>query len=431
MIGALKRLFRKEHPTKATGVSPNSISDNAAADRYIVLGNRHKQNGNPELALANYLEAIQSESENADAHAGAGSILLQLARADEAEQHLLRAITINPDHFEAQSNLMFAMLIRGDYIEGFTRHEKRFGVGPAATRASNQEIINIFKSIPAWNGDSLEHRNLLLWTEQGLGDSLMMMRYIPQIAEKFGGTIDVWCEPELVRILQTVPSITRVIAKNENMEMRPNTVHCPMMSLPFIFKTTLATIPGKVPYLTMPTNQTSAWATRLAQHHGLKVGLAWAGNPAKSNDSLRSIGFGLLAPLLAIPGICFVSLQKGTASQPPESVKLLDWMPQCQDLIDTAALISGLDVVICVDTSIAHLAGALGKPVWLLNRFESEWRWMIGREDSPWYPTMRIFRQPALHNWEHPVEQIRQALIGMIERAADEENRNLDLTVKT
>jgi len=411
MLGALKRLFQRGHPDQKVGTSLNAASDKGAVARHIELGNQHKQNGNADLALASYLSAIESDSGNAEAHAGAGSVLLQLARINEAQQHLLRAVTINSDHFEAQSNLIFAMLIGGDYADGFARHENRFWVGPAATRASNQDILNIFKNIPAWTGDTLEDRNLLLWTEQGLGDSLMMMRYIPHIAEKFGGTIDVWCEPELVKIFQTMPCITRVLAKNESFPMRPNTVHCSMMSLPCIFKTTLETIPNKVPYLTAPTSLVSRWETRLASHSGLKVGLVWAGNPAKRSDNLRSISFDLLAPLLTIPGICFISLQKGAASQQAQSATLLDWMPECHDLIDTAALISGLDLVVCVDTSIAHLAGALGKPVWLLNRFESEWRWMIGREDSPWYPTMRILRQSSLHDWESVIQLVADGLV--------------------
>ena len=421
MIGILKRLFRTEHPHRTVGALPNSDSVGGMVVQHNQLGNQHKRNRCPDLALESYLSAIQFDPENADAHAGAGSVLLQLARIDEAQQHLLRAVTINPNHFEAHSNLIFAILMRGDYINGFAKHEHRFWVGPEATRASNQEILAIFKDIPAWNDGPLDARNLLLWTEQGLGDSLMMLRYIPHVTEKFACTVDVWCEPELVKIFQTIPSISRVFAKTENVSMRPNTVHCSLMSLPFIFKTTLATIPNKVPYLTIPTNLVTFWAARLAQHKGLKVGMVWAGNPAKNNDSLRSIDFAHLAPMLTIPDICFVSLQKGPARQQAQSATLLDWMPECHDLIDTAALISGLDLIISVDTSIAHLAGALGKPVWLLNRFESEWRWMIDREDSPWYPSLRIFRQQALHNWQDPVESIRQALIAKVSQAADKQ----------
>jgi hypothetical protein len=414
MIAALRRLLHRLRPVEETADLPKAESGGAAAARHIVLGNRHKLAGCPELALESYRSAILCDSANADAHAGAGSVLLQLARDVEAQQHLRRAIEINPNHFEAQSNLIFAVLIRGDYAEGFALHEHRFRVGPAATRASNQEILDIFRNIPAWQGDSLDGRNLLLWTEQGLGDSIMMLRYIPLIAGKFGGTIDVWCEPELVKIFQTVPGIARVLSKDLALSLQPDTVHCPTMSLPFFFKTELATIPNTVPYLTIPAEHVAPWTARLAQHSGLKVGLVWAGNPAKRNDALRSIDFERLAPLLTVPGISFINLQKGPPSQQAQSAMLLDWMSECTDLIDTAALISGLDLVISVDTSIAHLAGALGKPVWLLNRFESEWRWMFDREDSLWYPSVRIFRQPALHNWDHPVEKVREALVALI-----------------
>jgi hypothetical protein len=188
-----------------------------------------------------------------------------------------------------------------------------------------------------------------------------------------------------------------------------------MMSLPFCFGTRVESIPASIPYLTVEPAAQKNWGEQLRRFPGLKVGLVWAGNPRLAQDKMRSIAFEKLAPLFDVPGVQFVSLQK-ESRVPQEQLaehRIIDWMPACADLMDTAALISQLDLVIAVDTMIAHLAGALGKPVWLLNRFESEWRWMAGRSDSPWYPSMRIFRQAQLHEWHSVIKDVVAALSEM------------------
>jgi hypothetical protein len=185
--------------------------------------------------------------------------------------------------------------------------------------------------------------------------------------------------------------------------------HCALTSLPYLLDIRLETIPDSVPYLFVPNDMKRKWADRLEDRKGVKIGLVWAGNNKMPRDALRSMPLEILAPIQNVPGVVFVSLQKGGASSAKSLEKNwleLDWIEECEDFLDTAALVENLDLVIGVDTSTIHLAGALGKPVWLLNRFESEWRWMTGRSDSPWYPTLRIFRQPALHDWPNVISEI-------------------------
>ena len=191
-------------------------------------------------------------------------------------------------------------------------------------------------------------------------------------------------------------------------------VHCPLMSLPRLFATTLESLPQNVPYLHADPRDVEKWRNRLAEHaSSLKVGLVWAGNPTHQSDRTRSLALSRLAPLAQTPGVRFFSLQKGPASEakePPVGMDLIDMMGEVNDFADTAALIANLDLVISVDTSVVHLAGALGKPVWTLLAFAADWRWLLEREDSPWYPTMRFFRQPAIGDWDSVIGRVTAAL---------------------
>jgi hypothetical protein len=189
-------------------------------------------------------------------------------------------------------------------------------------------------------------------------------------------------------------------------------VHCSIMSLPYCFGTRVESIPASIPYLAPEPSAKKTWGDQLRRFPGLKVGLTWAGNRRLAQDKIRSVAFERLGPFFDLSGIQFVSLQKEPNADAEQFAarQIIDWMPACADLMDTAGLISQLDLVITVDTMIAHLAGALGKPVWLLNRFESEWRWMKDRSDSPWYPNMRIFRQSQLHDWDGVIGNVVTAL---------------------
>jgi hypothetical protein len=219
-------------------------------------------------------------------------------------------------------------------------------------------------------------------------------------------------QPPLVPLLSGLKGIERIIAMGD--PLPDFDLHCPLMSLPLAFGTTLSTIPSATPYLHTQPDAVPSWQARLSGLHGLRVGLAWAGNPIYPSDSRRSLPLDDLAPLGKMPGISFVSLQKGPAARqlaslPPDMI-VHDWTDELHHFADTAALVQALDLVIGVDTAVIHLAGALGKPVWLLNRFDTCWRWMLGRDDSPWYPTLRQFRQPTPGDWATVAANVRTAL---------------------
>jgi hypothetical protein len=248
--------------------------------------------------------------------------------------------------------------------------------------------------------------------EEGLGDCLMTMRYLPKLAEKGAGKVLVLADPALARLVQTLPTVGEITSRVDRLSPDSFDLHCPMMSLPYAFGTRADTIPNAVPYLSVPHDMREAWSGRLSGTKRPRVGLVWSGNRNYGRDALRSLSLRQLEPLMGVSGTGFVSLQKGEAAKELQRSDwpILDRMNECADFLDTAALIANLDLVISVDTSVAHLAGALGKPVWLLNRFESEWRWQLDREDSPWYPTMRIFGQPAFGDWNSVLQKIAREL---------------------
>jgi hypothetical protein len=256
----------------------------------------------------------------------------------------------------------------------------------------------------------LKGQTLLVWTEQGAGDNFMMMRYLPLLKQKGVGSIIVYCEPSLVKIMLAMTSM--IVGKQLGLSKDTFDLQCSTMSLPYLFGTRVESIPASTPYLNLPPAAGRKWGEQLKKFPGLKVGIAWAGSKTMARDRFRSVALELFAPLMAVQGVQFVSLQKDGVAHDlaARDWRILDWMDACEDWCDTAALIASLDLVISVDTGIVHLAGALGKPVWLLNRFESEWRWMIDRKDSPWYPSMRIFRQPEIRDWASVMESVAAEL---------------------
>jgi hypothetical protein len=255
----------------------------------------------------------------------------------------------------------------------------------------------------------------------------MVMRYLSRLKARGFGKVTVYCETTLVRIMQTVAGVDKVVPIEKRGALGTFDCQIPMMSLPLAFDATPETIPAEVPYFAVPAAIREEWATQLAGAGGCRAGLVWAGRKDFPRDDLRSIEWERLSPLLAVRGVTFVSLQKGQAPGPmaePDR-KVLDLMDLCHDLMDTAGLMTQLDLIISVDTSVAHLAGALGKPVWLLNRFESEWRWLLEREDSPWYPTMRIFRQRKSRDWDELLARVASALRIFVAASETKESRSV------
>jgi Flp pilus assembly protein TadD len=380
----------------------------AYAEALSNLGNTLRARGNIDEALACLHRALALEPGNAVAHTNLGATLHDLGKYDEALACFRKALELEPDIAATHWNLALTLLLRGELGTGFELYEKRFeGTKENNGLATAHETLAKLSVKPRWQGEDLQGKTLLVWTEQGLGDSLMMLRYLPLLKQKGAGNILISCQDPVARIMQSLPAVDLVIGNGMPFPLTAFDCHCPMMSLPYLFGTSLETIPSSVPYIHVPPEMNIEWAQRLAAIKELKVGLVWAGSKSQKKDFLRSIPLQRFAPLFTIAGARFINLQKDAAV---DHDLLLDWMEECTDLLDTAALVQQLDLVISVDTAVAHLAGALAKPVWLLNRYESEWRWLLRREDTPWYPTMRIFRQPALHDWDSVIARIAAEL---------------------
>jgi hypothetical protein len=276
-------------------------------------------------------------------------------------------------------------------------------------RRKADENLNMVFPLPTWNGEDIGDQPLVLYSDQGFGDAIQFCRYVPSCARR-------------ARVVLVVPrSLRQLFARLEGVSdvvseppLPESYVHCPLSELPRIFETDIGNIPATVPYLQVDQRQSAAWRERLTPLTGLRVGLVWAGNPKYLGDRKRSIPLDHLVPYIDLPGIHLISLQKSDAARQiqslPESVRVHDWMDDVDDLAATAALIDALDLVVGVDTGVIHLAGALAKPVWLLNRLDTDWRWLLDREDSPWYPTLRLFRQVRAGDWEGPLRRLRDEL---------------------
>jgi tetratricopeptide (TPR) repeat protein len=390
--------------------------------------------------------AIALRPEYADAHTNRGNALLALLRHDEAEAHYRtairlqpmsaahysnlgsaltanlgsaltarqkvhealaaqrRALAIDPDFIDARYNHAITLLLAGDLESGWQYYEARWQLPWNKPRGFSQ---------PQWNGAPLAGRTILLHAEQGLGDMLQMARYVPLVAAR-GGHVVVEIHPPLVRLLQGLRGVQQVIPLGA--PLPPFDLHCPMFSLPLVFRTRLDTIPAE-PYLQADPALAIPAGCRalLVERNGLRVGLVWQGTPqigAHVNRE-RSLALEQLAPLADIPGVSLYSLQKDAD---PKSVRqatalgIADLMADVTDFADTAARVAELDLVISVDTSTAHLAAAMGKPVWLLSRYGGCWRWLTGRSDSPWYPGLRLYRQDASRDWTSVVAQVARDL---------------------
>jgi tetratricopeptide (TPR) repeat protein len=359
------------------------------------LGAALAYQGQLDAAIASCHKAIALAPKFADAHNNLGTALADEGQLNEAIASYRQSIVLAPNVPEAHYNLSFALLARGDFQEGWEEHEWRW-----KCKHFTSPLRNFTQ--PQWDGEPLEGRTLLLHSEQGFGDALQFIRYVPMAAQR-GGRIIVECPPELQRLFQTLPGEYQVVARGQTLPAFD--LHCPLLSLPLIFGTTLTNIPKIVPYLQADADASRKWKQRTAAcSPGVKVGLAWAGSPGQKNNRNRSTRLAKFAPLAQMEGMRLFSVQKGSAAAesktPPRGMELIDWTEELTDFAETAALIANLDLVIAVDTAIAHLAGAMGKPVWTLLSFVPDWRWLMERDDCPWYPSMRLFRQPFLGDWE-------------------------------
>ena len=370
------------------------------------LGNALHRQLRYEEAVNAYHAAVEANPRNASAWTNLGVALNeQQAMAESLIAHGA-AVALAPNDPQIRVNHAMALLMAGNYENGFAAFEWRWrtpGMAPHGMAA------------PPWRGSDPAQRTILLHHEGGFGDTLQFIRYAPLLAARGARVIAQVQAPLATLLRRSFPAVTVV---PETSSTPPHDLHCPMLSLPASFGTALATIPATIPYLLTDDADTARWRARLPAE-GLKVGLVWAGAPLlgvaefRAMNSRRSLRLAAFAPLAGIGGVHLVSLQYGgssEAAQPPPGMALLDAMGSITDFDGTASLVATLDLVITVDSAVAHLAGALGKAVWVLSRYDACWRWLANRRDSPWYPSLRLYRQTRPGDWRDPLAEIEQDL---------------------
>lgn len=366
-------------------------------------------------AEAFYRQALALAPSNARTLNNLGALLQREGRAGEAEASYRQAIAADPDYPEARWNLGFLLLSRGRLEEGWPWMEARYDPALARPIATAPEL-----GCPQWRGEPLAGRSIVVWPEQGFGDTVQFVRYLPLLKAAGAGRVTLVCQDALLPLLGEVAGADRVVGLGAAAGLPPHDCWVFLLSLPLHANTSQATIPATLPYLAPDPARARDWRARLGPDDaGLRVGLAWRGFGGHVNDANRSLpGVDCLAPLLAVPGVRFFSLQRGMEAGAGEALPahLADLGPDIGDFGDTAAIVAALDLVICVDTAVAHVAGALGKPCWiLLPAVHPDWRWMEGREDTPWYPgMMRLYRQAAAGDWDTVVRKVAADLSGWV-----------------
>ena len=332
-------------------------------------------------------------------------------RVKEAEALYGRGIALHPHDPRAVMSHGVILMTLGEFERGWDEFERRFEL------YGYKDLMDRFPRDALWEGSELAGKTLLVWAEQGLGDQIQFVRYIPLVA---GGDAEVvvQCDRPLVRLFEQVPGASRIVPNGERWP--PFDFHCPIVSLARVMGTRMTSIPAEVPYLRAEAELAAQWRDKLSHLSGIRAGLVWAGSRLgnmpilESFDQRRSLALREFLPLWDVRNVTFISLQKGTAAQEVQVLTpdhpLADFTDDLHDFADTAALVENLDLVISVDTSVAHLAGAMGKPVWILCRLGGDWRWLLDRTDSPWYPSARLFRQRRYMEWEPVVRDLQAAL---------------------
>lgn len=355
-------------------------------------------------AEAAYRRALALKPGFAVTHSNLGALLEKLDRFAEAEVVYRHALVLDPNMAAARFNLGTLLLAQGRYVDGWEYFEARREV------YAEHGVL----PFPRWNGESLEGKSLLLLPEQGYGDTIQFVRYAALLKERGLAMLSLVCGDAMLPLLRTVAGIDALIT--DPAALRYHDYWSSPLSLPYGFGTTLETIPARIPYVGVPASRVETWRERLPEG-GVRVGLVWKGNPEHVNDANRSLQhFSELAPLWAVPGIQFITLQMGQAQDEPKACEMrqpaVALGHEIRDFGDTAAIVAQLDLVICVDTSIAHLAGALGVPCWvMLPKLGLDWRWLMQSVDSPWYPKgMRLFRQTAAARWPEVIQNVAAAL---------------------
>ena len=398
---------------QALGESTDAV---AAFDRALVLqpnaaevhnnrGAALEDLGRRDEALKSYARSCALRDDAAEPYNNLGTLFAERGDIDKAMGCFRRAMELDPKFGEPFMNLGMCLMLRGKFEEGVRHYEQRWHTRKLPLRPRGFEQ-------PQWVGQNIAGKTLLIHAEQGMGDTFQFIRYAQLLARR-GVRVVAELQPEVIDVCRRMPSISLAVVSGE--PLPPFDWHCPTMSLPLGFGTNLSNIPSNIPYLDADPERAALWGERLGPAEGnFTIGLVWAGRPTHKNDLNRSMSLALLGPLAELPGVRFVSLQKGDpakqAETPPPGMLLFEATDHIESFVDTAALISHLDLLISVDTSVAHLAGAMGKPVWVFIPDPPEWRWLENRSDTPWYPTMRLFRRKGQEPWSAVVGQVRDAL---------------------
>jgi tetratricopeptide (TPR) repeat protein len=409
------------------------------AEAHHALGLAWAARGHWDEAVQSHRRALELRSDYADAHCDLGIAILELDELDEAAARFRHAIALNPVMAEFRNNLGNALLRQGKPDEALSCFEEALGLKPdypdcRSNRASTLLQLGDYErgwaefewrwrgsdfdlqiTRPLWDGSPLAGRTILLIAEQGLGDTLQFIRYAALVKQR-GGTVVVACQEPLLPLLESCPGIDRLAAHGKI--QTDFDVYAPLMSLPAILGTTLETVPAPIPYLHARPELVESWRRELRSLGRFLVGVAWQGSPTYAHDRLRSFHLAQLEPLARLPGVTLISLQKGLGAEQVREVSdrfsIVDLSDRIDretgPFLDTAAIMQSLDLVIGCDSALVHLAGALGVPVWIAHTFVCDWRWMVGREDSPWYPTARLFRQTSLGDWEGVFSRMAKAL---------------------
>ena len=415
------------------------------ADAHNNLGVILKRQGRIREAIAHYRTALEYSSQKADIYNNLGNALKINGRIDEAIEMLHRALAARPDFAEAYNNMGVALQARGNHTAALINFEKAVELKPEFAEARFnratidllhgnysrgwqgyewrfkkrhwQDVYPIRHSLPRWDGSPFPEKRLLVYDEQGFGDTIQFVRYLPQV-KALGGTVILETRKPLLACLQGAEGIDEVIDRSAVGDSAEGCdLVVPLLSLPGIFGTNLESIPAKIPYLHAEAAKVSYWKKRIRGSE-FKVGLVWAGNPDQENDDLRSVALNDLMTLADIPGLRLFGLQKGIAAgqvtEIPAETGLIDLGPELEDFSDTAAVMANMDLIISVDTAAVHLAGAMGLPVWILVCFSLDWRWMLERDDCPWYSTARLFRQPEPGNWDVVFRRVAKELEALV-----------------
>jgi tetratricopeptide (TPR) repeat protein len=431
-----------KQPVEAEGWVRRAIEQRPdLADAHCRLGDTLRAQGRPAEALDCYRQALRLQPDYVEAHNCLGIALAHAGRESDAVDCFRRAIELQPNYLKAHSNLGTALQNLGRFEEALRVYEqalREFPDEPQLRR--NRGLIWLRQgdlergwpeyewrlrcpdvpptglTQPRWHGEPLNGRTILLYAEQGLGDAIQFIRYAPLVRQR-GGSVVVVCHAGLTRLLSGFRGVAQLVASGA--PLPPFDTQAPLLSLPGIFRTSLDSVPADVPYLTANPQLINYWGARLSAYPGIKIGITWQGNPGHPDDYRRSAPLAVFSPLAKLPGVHLFSLQKGSASeqlaQVATSWPITDLGPQLDEktgiFMDTAAVLKHLDMMVTVDTAIVHVAGALAAPVYMALAHVADWRWLLERDDTPWYPTVRLFRQREPGQWSDVFERIAAAIM--------------------